>query len=68
MIVAEQTLQRTCQHLIDNGVDLARYPISLGPLLKFDPQREVFPDSPAATALVTREYREGFVCPKAADV
>jgi hypothetical protein len=44
-------------------VDLDKYPLSLGPLLKFDPQTELFPDSPEATALVTREYREGFVCP-----
>ena len=59
------TLQRTVQHLVDNGVDLEKYPLSLGPLLKFDPEKEVFPASPAATALVTREYREGFVCPTA---
>ena len=59
------TLQRTVQHLVDNGVDLAKYPISLGPLLKFDPEKEVFPAAPEATALVTREYREGFVCPTA---
>jgi predicted dehydrogenase len=59
------TLQRTVQHLVDNGVDLEKYPLSLGPLLKFDPEKEIFPASPAATALVTREYREGFVCPTA---
>ncbi len=59
------TLARTAKHLTDNGVDLKKYPISMGPALKFDPQREVFPDSPEATALVSREYREGFVCPKA---
>ncbi len=59
------TLDRTLQHLVDNKVDLAKYPISLGPLLKFDPEREIFPDSPEATALVSREYREGFVCPTA---
>ena len=28
----------------DNGVDLKKYPISMGPLLKFDPKKEVFPD------------------------
>jgi len=37
----------------------------MGPLLKFDPAKEVFPDSAAATAMVAREYREGFVCPAA---
>ena len=60
-----ETLKRTQQHLVDNGVDVAKYPISMGPLLKFDPDREVFPDSPEATALVTRPYRDGFVCPTA---
>ena len=63
-----ETLNRTIQHLKDNNVDLEKYPIAMGPLLKFDPEKEVFPDSPEATALVTREYREGFVCPKATEV
>ncbi|MCP5518312.1 MAG: Gfo/Idh/MocA family oxidoreductase [Verrucomicrobiales bacterium] len=59
------TLERTLKHLTDNGVDLAKYPVSLGPFLKFDPAREIFPDSPEATALVTRDYRAGFMCPTA---
>ncbi len=62
------TLERTLQHLKDNGNDLAKYPISLGPLLTFDPAKEVFPDTPEATAMVRREYREGFVCPAAEKV
>ncbi len=62
------TLERTVKHLVQNDVDLDKYPLSMGPMLKFDPEQEVFPDSPEATALVRREYREGFVCPKAADV
>jgi predicted dehydrogenase len=62
------TLERTIQHLVDNGVDLEKTPISLGPLLKFDPQREVFPDSAEATEMVTRQYRAGFVCPTAENV
>ncbi|NLX54009.1 MAG: Gfo/Idh/MocA family oxidoreductase [Planctomycetaceae bacterium] len=57
------TVDRTVRHLVDNGVELDKYPLSLGPLLKFDPEAEVFPDSPEATALVTRQYRDGFVCP-----
>jgi len=59
------TLERTVKHLQKNGVDLGKYPLSMGPSLKFDPQREVFPESSAATALLSRTYREGFVCPKA---
>lgn len=62
------TLNRTLAHLTQNGVELDKYPLSLGPYLKFDPEREVFPDSAAATALVSREYRPEFACPKAADV
>ncbi|RMF92262.1 MAG: gfo/Idh/MocA family oxidoreductase [Planctomycetota bacterium] len=61
----EATLERTLRHLTDNGVDLKKYPISMGPLLKFDPEKEIFPESPEATAMITREYREGFVCPTA---
>lgn len=61
----EATLERTARHLIDNGVDLERYPISLGAQLAFDPQGETFPDSPAANALLSREYRPGFECPTA---
>jgi predicted dehydrogenase len=62
------TLERTLRHLTDNGVDLSKYAISMGPLLKFDPEREVFPDNAQATAMVSREYREGFVCPTATQI
>lgn len=61
----QATLERTIKHLVKNGVDLGKYPISMGPKLKFDPEREIFPESSAATNLLTRNYREGFVCPKA---
>ena len=64
----KETLERTLDHLRDNNVDLATYPISMGPHLKFDPEKEVFPESPQATAMVTRKYRDEFVCPQAADV
>ncbi|MDA1165757.1 MAG: Gfo/Idh/MocA family oxidoreductase [Planctomycetota bacterium] len=63
-----KTFDRTVQHLKDNGHDLKKYPMSIGPLLKFDPEKEIFPESREATALCSREYREGFVCPKAVDV
>ena len=59
------TLERTLRHLTDNGVDLEKYPISVGPQLKFDPEKEVFPESPEANALLHREYRQGFECPTA---
>jgi predicted dehydrogenase len=60
-----ETLDRTMKHLVKNGVDLKKYPISMGPNLEFDPDKEVFPHSKAATTLVGREYRKGFVCPTA---
>ena len=62
------TAERTIAHLEKNGVDLAKYPISLGPLLKFDPEKEVFTNNDAANAYLTREYRAPYICPKAADV
>lgn len=64
----KQTLERTLKHLRDNNVELSKYPISMGPMLRFDPTQEVFPDSPEATAMLSRNYREEFACPKAADV
>ena len=61
----QETLRRTVAHLKDNQVDLAKYPLSMGPVLKFDTTNETFPDSPEATALLTRPYRKGFACPSA---
>jgi hypothetical protein len=58
-----KTLNRTVQHLKDNGVDLDKYPMSMGPLLQFDPRREVFTNSAAANEMLHREYRRPFVCP-----
>jgi hypothetical protein len=63
-----ETLKRTVVHLTDNKHDLKSYPLSMGPVLKFDPDKEVFPGNSEATALCTREYREGFVCPTADNV
>jgi hypothetical protein len=47
----------------DNGVDLDEYPMSMGPMLAFDPQKEVFTNSDAANKILHREYRAPFVCP-----
>lgn len=57
------TLERTLQHLRDNGVDLSVDKLSLGPVLKFDPEAEKYIDNDAANAMLTREYREGFAFP-----
>ncbi|MCR9297038.1 MAG: Gfo/Idh/MocA family oxidoreductase [bacterium] len=60
-----ETLERTLVHLSDNGVDLDKYLLSLGPVLEFDPESETFPNSAEATQMVSREYRDPFVCPSA---
>ena len=62
------TLQRTVKHLQRNKVDLKKYPLSMGPILNFDPVKEKFINNPAADRLLTREYRDGFVCPTAENV
>ena len=62
------SLHRTARHLKDNRVDLRKYPISLGPLLRFDPVKEVFPGNASANAWLSREYRTGFECPSAENV
>jgi predicted dehydrogenase len=59
------TLDRTVQHFKDNGVDLAQTPMSVGPLLQFDPVKEVFTDSTEANQILHRQYRAPFVCPTA---
>ena len=64
----QKTLVRTLLHLKDSGGNLDKSPISMGPHLKFDPKNEVFTNSSKANEMLTRDYREGFVCPKAADV
>jgi len=61
----EATLQRTVKHLVKNGVDLDKYQMSLGAQLQFDPEKELFTNNDSANSLLTREYREPYVCPKA---
>lgn len=63
-----KTLERTAKHLTDNGVDLEKYPLSLGAYLEFDPDKEVFTNNSEANGLLGREYRSGFECPTAANV
>ncbi|WP_372895454.1 Gfo/Idh/MocA family protein [Stieleria sp.] len=62
------TLQRTLRHLRDNGVKPEVEQLSLGPVLKFDPVSERFADNDAANAMLTRQYRDGFVVPDPSNV
>lgn len=64
----QATLERTLVHLRDNGVDLDKYPVSLGASLQFDSDAEKFIGNPAADELLTREYRKGFELPPVATV
>jgi predicted dehydrogenase len=57
------TIARTVRHLQDNGVELDKYPMALGPLLQFDPEGEQFINAPEANALLGREYRTGYELP-----
>ena len=59
------TLQRTVEHLEKSNVDLAKTPLSLGPLLEFDNATERFTNNEAANAMLTRDYRSGFEVPAA---
>lgn len=66
------TLERTVAHLEASQapelVDLGKTPLTLGPLLAFDPQTETFPGNDQANAWLTREYRKPFVVPAAGQV
>jgi predicted dehydrogenase len=55
-------------HLAENDVDIDKEQLVLGPWLAVDSERETFVDNPAADALLTREYREPFVVPKADEI
>ena len=57
------TFEKMTRHLRDNGVDLERNKLHLGPLLRIDPEREAFKANPDADALLSREYRRPFVVP-----
>ncbi|NQU23903.1 MAG: Gfo/Idh/MocA family oxidoreductase [Candidatus Nealsonbacteria bacterium] len=46
------------------GVDLGKATYKLGPVLKFDPEKEKFIGNAAADKLLTREYRKPFVVPE----
>ena len=53
------------KHLADNGVDIEKQKLSLGPWLEIDSDSETFVNNPAADAFLTRDYRKPFVVPTA---
>ena len=60
---AEDTFQRMLDHLKANEVDVLKTPLTVGPLLKMDPRREVFVGHAEANTMLTRSYRAPFVVP-----
>jgi predicted dehydrogenase len=60
---AEATFQRMLDHLKVNDVDVNVTPITVGPVLKMNPRKEVFVGNVEANALLTRVYRPPFVVP-----
>jgi len=63
---ANEAIERSRDHLAENGVDLAAVPTRLGPTLRFDPISERFEGQHAveANAHLTRPYRGPFVVPE----
>ena len=53
---------------LENARTLAKSPLTLGSLLRIDPEREAFLDKERANALLTREYRRPFVVPAEGEV
>jgi hypothetical protein len=60
---ANESFERMKKHLEDNGVSLDT-PMQVGPWLKFDPEKETFPDNDKACKLLTREYRHPYIVPE----
>ncbi len=61
---AGETFERMQKHLKDNGVDLSSTKYRLGQALKINTKTESFVDSAKGDALLTRNYRKGFVVPE----
>ena len=64
----DETVDRTVEHLQENKVELDRTPMSVGPLLTFNPETKRFVGNDKANAMLTREYRAPYVVPKPEDV
>ena len=64
----DETVDRTVAYLEANNVELDFTPLSLGPLLTFNPETKRFIGNEAANEMLTREYRAPFIVPKPEDV
>ena len=64
----DETVDRTVAHLEASKVELGKTPLSMGPLLNFNPETKQFVGNDEANAMLTREYRAPYIVPKLADV
>ncbi len=63
---ATETLQRTADYLVGNGVKLEGLKVRVGRKLEFDAETETFKNDAEANAMLTRKYRAPFVVPEKA--
>lgn len=61
---ANETYDRMCHHLKQNGLDLTKTNARIGRELKLNPASETFPTDQEATALLRRDYRQPFAVPE----
>ena len=59
----QATLKRTVEHLQENGVDLRKTPLALGPKLGIENETFTGEHAEAANKHLSRDYREPFVVP-----
>jgi len=64
----DETVDRTVAHLEASKVELDKTPLSMGPLLTFNPETKQIVGNAEANAMLTREYRAPYVVPKPEDV
>jgi len=63
-----ETFAEIRQHLTDNGVDIEKTPLTLGPWIAIDSEKEKFINNPAADAFLTRDYRKPFIVPAESEI
>jgi hypothetical protein len=60
---AEETFERVSSHLKDNGLDLAKTELTVGPTLTLSGEEFTGTMADKANPMLTREYRKGFEVP-----
>ena len=61
---ATESYERMLAHLEANNIDLVKTPLTMGVMLKMDPQTERFVNNDAANKMLTRDYRKPYVVPE----